>query len=301
MSKILKAHIAVLLANIFFGINYITIKLIVPSKLSAPSLNVCRVVGSSILFWFLFLLKPSSAGIQKKDIPLFLGCAVSGVALNQALFVKGLSLTSSIHASLLALVTPILIIFIAAWLLKERITFLKIVGVIPGVTGAGILILMKDASHTATNIFLGDTLVILNAVAYALYLVIVRPLMQRYSAVHVIRWIFTFGMLFMIPYGWNDFAATPWQSFTVGNWLCLAFVISGATFFAYLFNIYGVSVIGASATGSYIYTQPVFAAIIAMIFTGETLDWIKLIAAILIFSGVYMVNYRSKLVTVITD
>src|SRR4249920_1465309 len=127
MSKILKAHIAVLLANIFFGINYITIKLIVPSKLSAPSLNVCRVVGSSILFWILFLLKPSSPGIRKKDIPLFVGCAVSGVALNQALFVKGLSLTSSIHASLLALVTPILIIFIAAWLLKERITYLKIV------------------------------------------------------------------------------------------------------------------------------------------------------------------------------
>jgi drug/metabolite transporter (DMT)-like permease len=295
MSEKLKAHLAVLLANIFFGINYITIKLIVPSKISAPALNVCRVVGSSMLFWILYLMKPSKPGILKKDIPLFAICALLGVSLNQTMFVKGLSLTSSIHASLLALTTPILIIFIAAWLLSERITFLKILGVIAGITGAAILIVMKDTSHTASDMVLGDTLVLLNAVSYAFYLVIVRPLMQRYSAVHVIRWVFTIGMLFMVPYGWNAFAATQWHSFTFGDWFTFAFVISGATFFAYLFNIYGISVIGASATGSYIYTQPVFAAIIAMLCMGETYDWLKLLAALLIFCGVYMVNYKRKI------
>jgi drug/metabolite transporter (DMT)-like permease len=294
MSKRLNAHLAVLLANIFFGINFITIKSIVPLKISAPALNMRRVAGSSILFWILFLIKPSKPGINRKDILLFILCALLGVALNQALFVKGLSLTSAIHASLLMLVTPILIIFIAAWLLKEKITFLKITGVIAGISGSGILILMKDASHTAINIILGDALIILNAVAYAFYLVIVRPLMLRYTAIHVVRWVFTFGLLFMIPYGWHDFSVTQWQNFTVANWLCFAFVINGATFFAYLFNIYGISVIGASATGSYIYTQPVFAAIIAMVFTGETYDWLKLAAAILIFSGVYMVNYKPQ-------
>ena len=154
---------------------------------------------------------------------------------------------------------------------------------------------MKDVSHTASNIVLGDVLVVLNAMAYAFYLVLVRPLMQVYSPVHVIRWVFTIAMVFMVPYCWNDFAITPWQSFTTGNWVCLFFVVSGATFFAYLFNIYGIAVIGASATGSYIYTQPVFAAIIAMVFIGETYDWIKLFAAILIFSGVYMVNYKPRL------
>ncbi|HEY1870250.1 MAG TPA: DMT family transporter [Chitinophagaceae bacterium] len=292
MNERIKAHIAVLLANIFFGINYITIKLIVPSKLSAPALNVCRVVGSSALFWLLYSLKPSKSDIQTKDIPRFIACALLGVALNQALFVKGLSLTSSIHASLLMLVTPILIIFIAAWLLKERITPLKIIGVITGISGATILILMKDVSHTATNIVQGDMLVISNATTYAFYLVLVRPLMRRYSAVHVIRWVFTISMFFMIPYGWHDLISTLWQNFSIGDWMCFAFVISGATFLAYLFNIYGVLHIGASATGSYIYTQPVFAAIIAMIFTGETYDWLKLSAAILIFTGVYLANYR---------
>lgn len=292
MSEKLKAHLAVLLANIFFGINYITIKLIVPSRLSAPALNMCRVVGSALLFWCLFLLKPSRAGIQKKHFPRFVACALLGVFVNQSLFVKGLSLTSSIHASLLSLVTPILIIFIAAWLLKERLTVLKITGVLAGVSGATVLILMKDVSHTASNMVLGDALVVLNAVAYAFYLVLVRPLMLMYSPVHVIRWVFTFGLVFMVPFSWNDFAATPWQDFSTANWVTLVFVVSGATFFAYLFNIYGIAVIGASATGAYIYTQPVFAAVIAMFFMGETFGTVKLFAAALIFSGVYMVNYR---------
>ncbi len=295
MNKRFQAHIAVLLANIFFGVNYITIKFIVPSKLGAPALNVCRVIGSLILFWSLYLIKPSKAGIEKKDIPRFFLCSIMGIVLNQILFVKGLSLTSAIHASLLALVTPILIIFIAAWILKEKLTWLKIIGIILGIGGAVILILMKDISHTASNIVLGDVLVILNAICYAFYFVLVKPLMQKYSPVHVIRWVFTIGLIFMLPYGYKSFEATNWQSFTNLDWIYFVFVIIGATFFAYLFNIFGVAVIGASATGSYIYTQPVFAAIIAILFTGENYDWIKLLATILIFGGVYLANYKAKL------
>lgn len=295
MNKKLQAHIAVLSANIIFGINYITIKLIVPSKLGAPALNVCRVAGSLILFWCLYFLKSSRAGIDKKDVPRFFLCAITGIVLNQIFFVKGLSLTSAIHASLLSLVTPILIIFIAAWILKERLTWLKIIGVILGISGAVILILVKDVSHTATNIVLGDVLVILNAICYAFYFALVKPLMEKYSPVHVIRWVFTIGLLFMLPYGYKSFQTTNWQVFSNVDWICFAFVIIGATFIAYLFNIFGVAVIGASATGSYIYTQPVFAAILAIFFTGEKYDWIKLLASVLIFSGVYLANYKWKI------
>ncbi len=213
MNKKLQAHIAVLLANIFFGINYITIKFIVPSKLSAPALNVCRVTGSLILFWCLYFIKPSKAGIERKDIPRFFLCSVTGVVLNQVLFVKGLSLTSAIHASLLALVTPVLIIFIAAWILKEKLTWVKISGIILGISGAVILILMKDISHTASNIILGDVLVILNAISYAFYFVLVKPLMIKYSPVHVIRWLFVIGLIFMLPYGYQSAITTNWQSF----------------------------------------------------------------------------------------
>ena len=290
-----KAHLAVLAANFFFGVNYIAVKYNVPSHILPLGLNVVRILSSVILLWLLFLLNPGKPGIDKKDIPRFIICALSGVAINQMLFIKGLSLTTAIHASLLALVTPIFIIFIAAWLLKEKITGFKIAGLISGFAGAAILISIKDTSQTGSNIFFGDILIIINAVSYAFYLVLVRPLMQRYSPIHVIRWVFTFGSIIILLFGWNDLSVTNWNNFEPMNWTALAFVAVCATFFAYLFNIYGVSVIGASATGSYIYTQPVFAALIAIFFAGEHLDGTKILCAILIFSGVYIANYKRKI------
>ena len=294
MNRKTNAHLAVLGANLFFGINFTTVKYIVPQRTEPLALNVMRVGGSVILFWLLYILKPTRAGIDKKDIPRFFICALSGVALNQVLFIKGLSLSTPIHASLLILITPIVITFISAWLLKEKITALKITGLLLGIAGAVILITMKDSSQHATNIVSGDLLMALNAICYAFYLVLVRPLMHKYSPVHVIRWVFTIGAFIIIPYGWNSFVATDFAAFNTSHRLTLAFIVAGGTFFAYLFNIYGVNVIGPSATGAYIYTQPFFAATIAIIFLGEQYDWLKFLSAVLIFSGVYLANFKRK-------
>lgn len=292
MNRKSSAHLAVLAANLFFGINFTVVKYIVPQYIEPLAMNVMRVIGSVALFWLLFLFNPTRAFIDRKDIPRFFICALSGVALNQVLFIKGLALSTSIHASLLILITPIAITFIAAWVLKERITILKITGLILGVTGAIILILLKDNSHTGSNIILGDIFIALNALTYAFYLVWVRPLMLKYSPVHVIRWVFTFGALMIIPYGWSSFSSTNFEMVDPSHWAAILFVVAGGTFFAYLFNIFGIKILGPSATGAYIYTQPVFGAIIAIIFLGETYDWYKFLSSIFIFSGVYLVNYK---------
>ena len=285
-----KAHLAVLATNLLFGVNYATVKYITPAFILPFGLNMARVLTALILFWILYLLKPTSFGIRAKDIPRFIICAASGVTINQLLFIKGLSLTTSIHASLLSLGTPIFITIIAAWLLREMLTPVKMIGLLLGIGGATLLILLKDNTHTGPDIVNGDILILLNAISYAFYMVLVRPLMQVYSPIHVIRWVFTFGAIMIAPFAWPQFASTDWSLFQSTHWMALAFVCIGATFFSYLFNIYGISVIGASATGSYIYTQPVFAAITSMIFLGENIDAYKIIAALLIFSGVYLVN-----------
>ena len=292
MKPNIKAHLAVLTTNVLFGVNYAAIKFITPSYIHPFGLNMARVLSALILFWLLYFLNPGKPGIQQKHIPRFLICALTGVVINQLLFVKGLSLTTSIHASLLSLGTPIFITFIAAWILKERLNLTKIAGLVLGITGAGLLILLKDHSHSGSEILLGDTMVLFNSVSYAFYMVLVRPLMKVYSPFKVIRWVFTFGFVMMLPFAWTDFATTQWHSFQLNQWLLLGLVCIGATFLAYLFNIYGIAVIGASATGSYIYTQPVFAAIVAIVLMGEHLNLLKVISAILIFSGVYLVNWK---------
>ncbi len=193
---------------------------------------------------------------------------------------------------MLILITPILITFFAAWLIKEKLNSNKLLGLLLGVFGCVLLVLLKENIVHGSNILLGDMFIVINAISYAFYLVLVKPLMEVYKPIHVLRWVFTFGTIVIVPIGWSDFIVTPWHLFTASSWVSLMFVVLGATFFAYLFNIYGVKKIGAAATGSYIYTQPIFAAIIAIIFIGEHLQLQKIIAAVLIFSGVYLVNRK---------
>ena len=289
-----KAYAAVMGANFIFGANYAIIKYITPGVLHPYALNVVRILVSLGLFWFLFLFKPGKVILLKKDIPRFLLCALTGVVINQILFIKGVSLTTPIHSSLLSLATPIFITLIAAWLLKEGFTWLKFLGLLLGIAGAGLLIFLKDNKNLGSDILLGDIMVLINAISYAFYLVLVRPLMERYSGIQVLRWIFTFGALVILPFGMPEFLATDWSAFQLYHWLALASVAIGATFLAYLLNLYGISKIGPSATGAFIYSQPLFAAVIAIIFAGEHFSFVKLIAAILIFSGVYLANLTKR-------
>ncbi|NCI45085.1 DMT family transporter [Sediminibacterium soli] len=292
MTRTNKAHAAVLGANFIFGANYAVVKYITPSVIHPFGVNMVRIITSLALFWFVFLFKKGGNTIKRRHIARFVVCAMTGVVINQFFFIKGLSLTTSIHSSLLSLATPIFITIIAAWLLKEGFNWLKGIGLASGIGGAAILVLLKDSSQTGSDVLLGDVLVLINAISYAFYLVLVRPLMAEYSGVQVLRWLFTIGAVIMIPICIPDFAATDWSLFHFSHWLALAFVAVGATFIAYLWNVYGISVIGASATGAYIYTQPVFAALIAIFFAGEQFSLRKLMAALLIFAGVYLVNVK---------
>lgn len=285
-------HIALLLTNLFFAVNFTAVKYLIGEGLVLPfGLNFLRIAGSVILFWILyFLSKAQPDKIARADIPRLALCALTGIAINQLLFIKGLSLTSSIHASLLMLATPILITFIAAWLLKERLNGYKIVGLGLGISGAAILISLRSPGANAPNILWGDVMVIINAISYAFYFILVKPLMAKYSPVAIIRMVFTYGFIMVIPFCWNEFMATPWQAYRTVDLAVLIEIVVGGTFLAYLFNIYGIRELGASVAGSYIYLQPLFAAIIAAIVLKEQVSLYKIIAAICIFIGVYLVR-----------
>lgn len=294
MNKNVKAHFAAIAANLIFAANYSIVKLVTPSVIKPFGLNVLRVLVSVTMFWSLYLMKPSSPGIQKKHLSRFIICAASGIVINQLLFIKGLSLTTSIHASLLSLGTPVFITIIAAWLLKERLTLNKLGALLLAIMGGALLIATKETTASGSEVFLGDILVLVNAISYGFYLVLVRPLMEEYSPIHVLRWVFTLGAIMIIPFGLNQFSEVNWIAITFHQWFLLAFIAIGATFLAYLFNLYSIKTIGSSATGTYIYSQPVFAAMIAVFTTGERITVMKIVSAVLIFTGVFMVNLKIK-------
>lgn len=287
-----KAHVAVLLTNLFFSANYILVKLISPKPIGPFAINMARVSITLILFWIVWLVRKTPAGIAKKDWGRFILCAITGIAANQMLFIKGLTLTSSIHAALLMLITPIVVMLAALWVLKERFTAYKAAGLFLGVSGAVFLILQREGSAGASGYLLGDAFIILNAISYAVYFILAKPLMQRYSALHVIRWIFTIGFFMMLPFCWSQTVQVSWSLLSGQQVAALFFIAIAGTFLAYYFNAYGLAKLGASITGSYIYTQPVFVGIIAVFVLGESITAQKITAALLIFAGVFLVNVK---------
>lgn len=269
------------------------IKYISPSLVGPYGLNVLRVGVSLLLFWFVWTLGKTNAGIKKEHLGRFLLCGLTGVAINQTLFIKGLTLTSTIHASLLMLCTPLLITLFAFWILKEKVTMFKAAGLALGIGGAVLLIMSKEKAGHSGSSLTGDVLIILNAIAYTLYFILVKPLMKVYPPLHVVRWIFTLGFIMILPFGWMQFSTIQWPQFEWSHFSSLSFIVFCGTFLAYFFTVYGIRHLGAGITGSYIYTQPIFAAIIATLFLQEQFTFQKIMAGILIFTGVFLVSRKT--------
>jgi drug/metabolite transporter (DMT)-like permease len=292
LKKNLSAHLAVLSANLIFSVNFSVVKFVTPSLIKPFGLNLLRVLVTTSLLWLLGGFAKHATKIQRNHILLFILCGITGVTINQLLFIKGLSITYSSHAALLMLCTPILITIIAFFMLKEKLPALRVVGLGVGIGGAILLISSKKSAGIGEHIVLGDIMIILNAISYAFYFVLAKPLMQTYTAINVMRWVFTFGTIFIIPFGWEEFIAIPWPDFSLMDYAAITFVVLAATFLAYYLNAFGLQQLDAAATGAYIYLQPVFATIFATIFLNERISANEVIAAILIFSGVYLVNRK---------
>ncbi|RYY62083.1 MAG: DMT family transporter [Chitinophagaceae bacterium] len=286
------AHLAVLATNLFFAANFSFVKMIAPRLVQPFGLNVFRVGGSLLLFWALWLFSKRKTKLRREDWGRVLACGLAGVAINQMLFIRGLTLTTGIHAALLMLTTPLLITVFALWVLKEKLRPLQLPGLALGIGGAAWLISGGARSSSASNPLLGDILILVNAIFYSIYFILVKPLMERYRPLEVVRWVFTAGFLFMLPFGWHEAVTTPFDQFRATDWATLVAVVFTGTFLAYCFNAYGIRHLGAGTTGAYIYTQPVFAVLIATIILHENFSWQKALAAALIFAGVALATWK---------
>lgn len=282
-------------ANLFYGAGFTVAKQVMPRLIEPLGFIFIRVSVVTCLFW-LSVAGGSGfrAPIEKKDWKVLVLGGIFGVALNQMLFFAGLNLTFPIHASLIMMSTPLLITFISMFLLKDRVSWDKALGLALGIGGA---VLLMSAGKTITmtgSSTLGDLLVFANAASYAVYLVIIKPLMQRYRPIIVIRWVFLFGFLFVLPFGLPQFLRIDWSLFRPADYAAVGFIVICVTFFTYLWNIFALRHLSPATAGAYIYLQPIFAAVISILFIGEEVTLVKILATVLVFSGVYLVNFGIK-------
>lgn len=296
MNEKSKARIAVLLGNFFFGTSVIAVKHISPSLIAPIGLTAIRIVTTTLLFWSIYLFKPVKLTFSRKEYGLLAFCALAGITLNQTFTVRGMSLTSPIHASLLILTTPIAITFLAALFLKESLNKFKIVGLLMGISGGALLVFSRDLSEKASDQqTMGDLFCIFGALSYSVYVVSIKPLVQKYPTRHILQWVFLIGCFASLPLGWKSVQEVQWAAFDGISWFALIYIVLGATFIAYQMMNYSIHKLGASITGSYIYTQPFFATLASMILLHESLSVTKIAAAGFIMGGVFLANYRKKL------
>jgi drug/metabolite transporter (DMT)-like permease len=287
-------HLALFGANLIYGVNYTIAKIALPEHIQSFGFIFIRVSVALLLFWAFHLHFKEK--VQRKDIPRLMACGLFGVAINQLFFFMGLSITTEINASLIMITTPILIIIFSHFILKEKITLRKVTGITFGALGAFLLIGFGRNFSFGSSTSLGDLFIFINASSYALYLVIVKPLMKKYHPLTVIKWVFLFGYIFIFPFGLNNFLSIQWANFTWEVWASVLFVVIFTTFFAYLLNIFALSKVNASVVSIYIYSQPLIATLVAILAGNDQLTLIKIISAICIFAGVYLVSFQRQLI-----
>lgn len=300
--SILRAHVALFIVNALYGANHVIAKGVMPNYLQPSAFIFLRAAGAVLLFWIVKLLFVKEK-VARKDLFLLATCGLFGVAVNQLFFFNGLNLTSSINTGIIMTINPILVVILSYFILKEAITWRKSFGIFLGATGAILLTLTAHAG--ADDSILGDVFIFINAASYAIYLVLVKPLMRKYKPLTVITYVFSFGLLFVTAYpptlmelGETDFSAIPMNTYFV-----IVYVIVGVTFLTYLLTVFGLKYVSPAVSSAYIYLQPVLVMLFTVLFGAigwaedktDSITLEKVGYMLLIFVGVFLTSSSSFL------
>ncbi|MBQ0770148.1 MAG: DMT family transporter [Bizionia sp.] len=288
------ALIAAFAVQLLYGLNFTFAKDVIAGGYVTPfAFIIFRVGGATLLFWLFSGMGPKEK-IEPKDFITLFFAAIFGVATNMLMFFKGLEYTSPIHAAVITTIVPIIVLILSTFYLKERFTTLKVIGVILAFIGAIVLTIYGKSTRVGDNVPLGNLLVLINAISYSIYIIIIKKLTYKYHPFTFIKWVFLFGLILVTPFGISEFVAIDYNSFTPYIYFSIAFVVVGATFGTYTLNPLALRHLKASTVSIFIYIQPVIAGIFAIIMGSDSLSSVKLIASALIFTGVYLVTKKPK-------
>lgn len=294
MSKRHWALMAAMLVSIIYGVTFTIAKDVMPEFIEPFGFILLRVGGSVLLFWMVSFFGPKEK-IAKSDFPRIIAAAFFGVALNMLTFFKGLSYTSPIMGAVLMVTTPMIVLILSAIIMKERMLKRKVFGIVLGLAGTVSLILYGKSMINAPNEMLGNLLVFINAISYGFYLIIVKKLMDKYNAFTFVKWIYTFGLIMVLPFGWSEFDAVNWALVPTDIYWKIGFVVVFSTFLTYLLNLVSMRELKPTTVAVFIYLQPLFATIFAISLGKDELSWVKIGSAILIFVGVYLVTQKKSI------
>lgn len=296
MNKRTVAIICGFLVALFYAYNYTAAKEVTPVHVGPYGLTWYRVLFTGAIFWILATIVGPKEKVPLKELPLIALAAFCGVGFNMLTFMKGLSLTSPISASVLMVTTPIIVLVLSAIFLKERLYASRILGILIGFSGAALLILLSNnnSSVNATNPLLGNLLMIVNATSYSFYIILAKKLTTKYHVFTLMKWLYLFGVIFITPFGINEGLDFNFSTSSTDTLLYIGYVILFATFGTYMLNIIAIRTLKPSVVAVFVYLQPLLTTLIAVGLGKDTITPYKLIAGALIFTGVFITSLPKK-------
>ncbi len=292
MTANLRAHIFLFAAQVIYALNYVIAKDLM-KKINPFGLVCMRILGAGLLFWLSsFIFKQEK--IERKDFYRLLAMALFGIAINQTCFIYGLSKTEPVNSAIIMISNPIAVMIFTLIVFKERITGFKILGLLFGFAGAAILLSYKGNFALGSKTLFGDLLTLINSISWAVFIVIAKPMMQKYDTITVMKWIFLFGAVYTTPFLAPYLNDVDFASFTMNIWLALTFVVVATTFLAYLLNTFALKELSPSVVSAYIYVQPFLATLFAYAMGKDEITPVKIVSGVLIISGVYFISKKSR-------
>ena len=292
MSKFtIVGHASMFLANASWGLMSPVAKIVMSGGIVAPLiLTDMRVFGAMVLFWVVsFFRKPER--VAPRDMVKLFGASLLAIVFNQGCFIFGVGLTSPGDASIITTSMPLWAMILAAFFLKEPITGKKVTGIALGATGALLLILGSNQGTTSgNNSIWGDLLVLLAQLSYALYIVLFKNFVTRYSLITIMKWMFTYAFICILPFSYDDLIVTNWNGLDLQAIGAICFIVVCGTFVSYMLIVVGQKRLRPTGAGMYNYIQPLVACIVSVYLGMDSFNFVKGIAIVLIFGGVYLVT-----------
>lgn len=284
-------------AYAIFGLNLVACKNIANCGLISPMALFClRALGALILFWIASAFLPKAEKVERRDMLKIAAASFLGLFLTQISFLKAITMTTPVDASLISLLSPIAAMIVAAIVLKDKITKHGVVGLAISFAGVAFIVLnsVSIRSGASETSILGIILMVVNVLSFATYVGIFKPLIKKYRVVTFMKWMFIFATLYSLPFGIRDLATIPYAQIPTNIILQILFVVVFATFIAYFLIPIGQKRIKPMIVCMYTYLQPVIAMSISFALGLDTMTWPKAIATAFIFIGVSICNFSPR-------
>ena len=291
-NKIQAHHAAIFFANVIFGLGVPVTKILLEDWVSPMTYMAVRCLGAAIIFWIIAAFMKSEH-VERHDLLVIMVGGLMGVVVSQTLTAWALNYTSPVYFSLIATLTPVAVMLMAALFIGERITGLKFLGVLLGIGGAVLMVVMGQTSGSGSNDLLGITLAILSVLTWAIYMIITRKVAQKYTPVTQMKYVFLISAVVTVPLAWPELSAQPLFSADTFGWdgaLEMGFIVLGATVLGYFLIPFAMKSLSATTVSIYTNLQPMVASFVAIFIGQDRLTWDKPVAAILVLLSAYIVT-----------